>query len=367
MDLGGSSDSAPPVNREPCVSSADVPGVNPEKVIRTMPSTLHTLATRSTTRQRAFSLIELLTVLGIIAIVLAIVIPVLGTARNSARKAATQSQLSDFATAISQFQISERRLPGYFSSAEMGASANQTNGFTAMDNIMLDLAGGIVTSTGPETIQVGPNAAKLVRVDPSAIGATKQTANGAAGKAYFTPDRKVFVAQTGTGQRVANAGNAALPALIDGWGQPILAWAQSETASARADFAAIASGGANPARYYWNSNSAFLSAPRLGQKGQDQANRSLLGDGAATNARVTTMQALLGSPAFPDKADATKPGAPRSPILLHSGGQNGIFLDRDSRGGKAAGTGTAAAVTYTAGQEKITGGAFEDITYTAGN
>lgn len=316
-------------------------------------------------RQRAFSLIELLTVLAIIAIVLGIVIPVLGHVRNSARKSATQAQLSDIGTSISQFQISERRLPGYFSGKEMGASGNATQGFSMMENIMLDLAGGIVpdASTATGTIQIGPDQNKTKRVDPALIGASQQTTTGAVGKAYFTPDRKNFVVQSQPGQRVSNGGNNAMPVLVDSWGQPILAWAIADT-SARGEFAAIDSG--NPARYYWNSNRAFLASTKFGKIGADQNARSLLGEVASTTARVSTLNALLGNPAFPDKADATKPGAPRSPILLHSAGQNGVFLDRDSRGGKSAGTGAAAALTYTSGTDKVSSG-FEDVIYTAGN
>lgn len=337
-------------------------------------------------RVRGFSLVEMLTVLGILAIVLGIIIPVLANVRNSARKSATQSILSDFSTAINQYQISERRLPGYFSAADMGAAANGSSsavgeGFTNMDNIMLDLAGGIVTSstTTGTPIDVGPSTAKRVRVDTSLIGSTTQTANGAKNKGYFSPDGKNFKAQNGTdgtGIRAGSANNQLYPALLDSWGNPILAWSANPAAPAGSSFSATTSD-SQRARFYWASNAGFLRSTKLGKTGANQDERSLLGAGGSSApsdaSRERTMQALLGSAAFPVTPPTTppSPAAPRAPIVLHSGGTPGLYLDKDSRGGKGAGIGTGAAVSYVPASantpDPITGGAFEDILYTAGN
>lgn len=366
--------------------------------LNTRPSRQSPRTCPSKPRQRAFSLVEMLTVLGILAIVLGIIIPVLGKARNAARKAATQTILSDFSTAINQYQISERRLPGYFSAQDMGAAANGSSsaageGFSAMDNIMLDLAGGIVgsgVSLGQTVVDVGPSSTKKVRVDTSLIGSTTQTASGAKNKGYFTPDGKNFKLQDGfenigtrastgtvrTSLTTFSTGNLAMPAMLDSWGQPILAWAQNPAALAGASFSAMTSD-SQKSKFYWASNAAFLRATKLGKIGAAQDERSLLGTGGTAApsdaSRVRTMQALIGSPAFP-ATPATTPPSPstaRAPVVLHSAGPAGIFLDRDSRGGKAAGTGASAAVSYVPASgttpDPITGGAFEDVIYTAGN
>ena len=56
------------------------------------------------TRQRAFTLIELLTVIAIIAILAAIIIPTVGGARNSAIRAKTKAQFGQWASAMELYR-----------------------------------------------------------------------------------------------------------------------------------------------------------------------------------------------------------------------------------------------------------------------
>ncbi|MEL7485492.1 MAG: prepilin-type N-terminal cleavage/methylation domain-containing protein, partial [Planctomycetota bacterium] len=91
--------------------------------------------------RRAFSLIELLVVITIIAIVIAITVPAIGAARDLARGTATQSQIQALATAVGSFQTDNERVPGYFNAAQM---SDNDDGFTSMQNVILDLAGGTI-------------------------------------------------------------------------------------------------------------------------------------------------------------------------------------------------------------------------------
>lgn len=368
-------------------------------------------------RLRAFSLVEMLTVLAIIVIVLGILIPVLSKARNTARKTATLTLMDQLGKAVAQFQLDQGgKLPGYFSQKDMGDTENSTTyGFTNLENMLLDLVGGIVNASsgdlgdgdvshsaaagGPRVIQVGPktlDAAKTTRVylDIGKMGSPTQTATGTLSRGYFKIDSKSFVSQASKeGSRLnmpasstGAPGYFAMPTIIDTFGQPILAWAANEAAGASSDFAAENS--SKSARFYWASNAGFLRATALGKRGENQITDSIVsgGPGAGdTGARVNTIEAICGNPAFPAvrarPIDPFKPKSPRGPVVFHSAGPSGEYLGRDTRGAKLAGSATGmgptdatlfvpyrpAGAANQPNPDLITNGAFDDIFLPAGN
>ena len=135
----------------------------------------------------AFTIIELLTVILIITLVVAITVPPLASARKSARKAETLAQLNTMQQAVESFTTDNRRAPGYFSQIEMGDMTNQTRGFSQMQNILLDLVGGIdVQANGTAAAgsnPVGPTATATVAFSVSKMG------TGA--KNYFISDNVI--------------------------------------------------------------------------------------------------------------------------------------------------------------------------------
>ncbi len=306
---------------------------------------------------RAFSLVEMMVVLLILAVVMAIVVPALSAARNTARKAATNALMSGLGNAASQFQMDERRLPGYFTQRDMGATENGLNGFTAMNNIIADLSGGVIEADNGNTttIEVGPLAAPAsqIYIDTTLIGSSRQI-KGVTNKAYFQPDPKFFGITTG---KAGLGENPMLPDLFDSWGTPIMAWQQDEVPSTSAEFARLDS--TQAAKFYWVQNAAFLSSTGLGKFTVNQNTESWLG-GMAAN-RAASLEGVLGTPAFADPAFAVpnqKAAAARAPIVFQSAGYNSTYCGKSERGGKVAAS-TSNTIRYTSPTDAMD--AFDDI------
>lgn len=295
----------------------------------------------------AFSLVELLVVIIIIAILVAITFPAIGGVRRAAKVTATTALLNEIKTASASFQADERRMPGYFTAIQMGSSDNGARGFTGMNNILLDLAGGIVRSgTGPTSMgsgqtRVGPTRIvnEQVVVDPNLIG----TSN-AGSKGYFTPSNKNFVKQTET-QKICVRDHLLLPDLVDAFGSPILAWTENEaaapTVSTLDDFVQVDSSSTTKpaARFYWNSNAGLLKATTLGKLGKDQANSYL--NPSSDQDKAKALAGLLGNMGFPDLSkpptDAILPTASRGKLALLSAGADGFYLGKYDTSGKGLG------------------------------
>lgn len=329
------------------------------------------MRSRTDMKARGFSLVELLTVIAIIALVISIIIPVLSGARQTGKRLASQQLLSDIAGAAGRFKLDNQgRNPGYFSERQMGSAENGGRGMSGMENAMLDLAGaGAVIGNVFDTpldvsqgdIAVGPtsNTREQVVVRAPLMGTDKGS--------YFAPSREYYEAQVAGTQQMssvpghAGASESALQLLdvVDAFGSPVLFWSADTytlpRVNSRDQFAAINSGG-NPALFYWNSNAAFLSATALGRKGYDQTvppqpgvQGSLLGAGAGDLERTLSMTALLGSISAPrapngqtvdqllDENSETSienlfPGLGRGAFVLQAAGADGMYMSSKEKG-----------------------------------
>src|SRR5215831_8674817 len=184
---------------------------------------------RSSNARRAvaacgFTLIELMVVLIIIAVIISIVLPALGAARRRARTATTHMMMENICSATGSYMNDNHRTPGYFSAREMAATSNQTEGFSAMQNVMLELGGGVVAAgtqpqPQPGDVLVGPGSvpAGQVWVRPDLMGSAS---NGS--KVYFAPDAKHWAAQNSGSQQVGTTNNVNLRSVLDDFGNPLL-------------------------------------------------------------------------------------------------------------------------------------------------
>lgn len=307
------------------------------------PAMTRTRATLTTPARRAFSLIELLVVITIIAIVIAITVPAIGAARDLARGTSTQSQLSSLSSAVATFQADTNRVPGYFSAGDMSIN---DDGFTSMQNIILDLAGGTVGEQdgSPQGLpEVGPNGNALVFVNEALIGI-----DGVSSKSYLQAGAVDFQQVEGKAN-VGNDQNLIVPEIVDAWGMPIMAWAENEFAPSMGDidrsnvaienFATV-NEQAGIARFYWEQNAPLLDATALTDRDIDQSTSVLTT--TPDERKPDVLAALLGSPADPfttlnagvttANVSSFLPRSSKGGVLFQSAGRDRVYLSTEDRG-----------------------------------
>lgn len=321
--------------------------------------------TNRRTHGRGFSLTELIVVILIIGVVVSIIIPALGAARDVARTQSTRTLMTSISSAAETFRLDRRRYPGRFGAELMGGADNggsgglpgTLNGFrglSAAENVMLDLASSdaIFSEDDPSRVSVGPSNDIVGGFGSGEVNETEIFVNpgliGSGSNSYFAPSAEFYVEQTtfgdsdpfGAGTKQADApsaGHAAepgelqLPDLVDAFGTPLLIWTPNSDVVTDVFRSAIVGG----RRYlpsdpigqrllYWNSNAAFLRANSLGE-GEANMNlspfnpenrpASLIGAGAVgelgdPDVDIGRMMSMFfGSPNYPDEETLRDTGA----------------------------------------------------------
>jgi prepilin-type N-terminal cleavage/methylation domain-containing protein len=188
----------------------------------------------STTSRKAFSLVELIVAIAIIAVLIGILIPTIAGVRKAAKAADTRNQISRISAAIERYNGDFHAYPGPFSNAQVqpgtvplaiGSTIGTTPSVpltgagpvTSTENMVVALVGGVgVTETTPGTI------ATFV-YEPARLGKGPMNLNPLNPKqypSYLEPGEDEL--KNVSGQQYVTAGGAtvtfggsAIPELID--------------------------------------------------------------------------------------------------------------------------------------------------------
>jgi len=332
--------------------------------------------------RRAFTLVELLVVISIIALLMAILLPALNGARQAGMKSSTQSMLNSFTNAASSFSNDHgSAMPGYYSPAEMGSQANlDDGGMSGMENAMLDLGGPdfVLGRSGDAGVPGVDEAAGIIEIAPF-VGDNTNPAlvinfnlMGSKGS-YFAPDSKFLRTMESPEQQTSssNPGQDSMPDVVDAFGNPLLVWTQDETARGSIDpdagggsdavyaqFAQLTSDD-GPAWFYLASNETFFGDGKttVGEALRNQSAVSALsptdqeGNAVSDADRIGTLATLMASPSYfvlpsgeimgdIDTVSGVElhdifPARPRGRLIVQSAGIDGYYNGVEDRGWRA--------------------------------
>ena len=317
--------------------------------------------------RRGFTLIEILVVVGIIALLVGILLPALGKVQERARMTQTMGLMQEFAKACDAFQQEFGRYPGLVPE-EILANDPQISG---TENAMLELMGGGVrkndvdnsTYTNTTTGFGAPGWVPLVftpqnqppfevKINVGKIG-DGPFINGKQYPPFFAPkanDLRPTAGQVIGTSRTAELATSTtrIPDLMDSWGNPIIFLRAARNVGPlagtnldRAQFIVLNDGGTK-----YGAMDPYLGSDNLGDSSLPQKkpptpatppaidSYTLFEDGSTPVDKKKLFAQFLRHPGFGDP-DKPLSGTPRGKYLLISAGKDGIYFSRiDGLGNK---------------------------------
>jgi len=300
--------------------------------------------------RRAFTLTEMLVVIGIIALLIGILLPALSRVQERARKTQTENLMQEFLKACETFQQQFGYYPGIVPEAILAADPK----ITSTENAILHLCGGAIPQDDPN-YNVAPysgwteitfNGGTVygtfkIRVNAAKVGEGPRI-RGTQFKSFFSPKASELVAVPGQGLQTVPAEDPfaddpyKLPDLIDAWGQPVIYLRQLRPTASTMVSGAQPSDVMSDCFFAFQGLKGYLNSNALGELGASQAD-SILRAAAIGNQNATLAQ-IIRNVSY-GKPDAPQQGAPRGAIVAISAGRDGVFFSKyDGRGSQTAPT-----------------------------
>lgn len=290
------------------------------------------LITRPNRRaRRAFSLVELLVVIGIIILLVGLLLPALGKAQQKAKAAGTVATMQSFAQACEAYRQEIGVYPGIVPESIL---ANDPK-ISSTENAILALMGGAVTQDDPIYNTLNSDWSEIqfaqpgggtfsIKVNVSRIGEGPRI-NGKSYPPFYSPKASELAPAPGQyldstapdGDPFANDPYR-LPDLLDNWGQPIL-----YLRAIRETGPLVGPPGSGP-QFTMPPLRPYLESVELGELGANQKDMSIFSVGNDPNGNLAQ---VLRHPAF-GPADQPIASTPRGKIYLISSGSDGVFFSQ---------------------------------------
>lgn len=298
---------------------------------------------------RAFTLVELLVVIGIIALLIALLLPALGKVMQRARVTTTQGTMQEFAKACDAYFQEFGEYPGVVPEdvleADMAGSDASAPQISGTENAILALMGGYrlpndsdYATYGGTIYTFASTPPFVIKINPAKIG-EGPLRNGKKYDPFFSPKGREFGISAGqfVGSSVQDPG--VLPDLLDAWQTPILYARQQRSLG---PLVYTRTSGAPNGQFSRVGLLPYTLSTALGELGTDQTlssnstsysvlNTQSAGSGSGARARDLNFAQIIRHPAHTTnlsgandsaKADA---GTARGKFILISAGPDGIY------------------------------------------
>lgn len=303
-------------------------------------------STRPAPRRAAFTLTEMLVVIGIIALLVGILLPALSRVQAQARRTETQNLMQEFAKACENFQQQFGFYPGIVPEAILSRDPK----ISGTENALLHLCGGAIpeddpnyaSSTWTEVVFNGGSAGNFrIKLNTFQSGGLTYTRigegpriRGTQYKSFFSPKGSDLVAikGQGIGATAQTQDPYNIPDLIDSWGQPIVYLRQMRENGSTLVRGVTTAESLNDAMFAYGGIRPYTESAELGELGANQAD-SVLNSAAAARRNATLAQIIRNVSYGPVGGTSANPDAPnqgqkRGAIALFSAGPDGVYFSK---------------------------------------